>query len=69
MSIWKRSLDAMELPFRENMVSHVGIKITGQGDDFLKGTMPVDHRTIQPMGILHGGAFGCSGRNTGQCSR
>ncbi|OED41529.1 thioesterase [Endozoicomonas sp. (ex Bugula neritina AB1)] len=56
MSIWKRSLDADDFPFKESMVTHVGIEITEQGEDFLKGTMPVDHRTVQPMGILHGGA-------------
>lgn len=38
------------------MVEHLGIIITELGDNFLQGTMPVDHRTIQPMGILHGGA-------------
>jgi len=38
------------------MVEHVGIVITEIGDDYLKGTMAVDHRTVQPMGILHGGA-------------
>lgn len=56
MSIWKRSLDANNYPFTETMVSHVGIEITERGDDSLTGTMPVDHRTIQPMGLLHGGA-------------
>lgn len=34
----------------------LGIKITEKGDDYLKGTMPVDSRTVQPMRILHGGA-------------
>ena len=38
------------------MVTHLGIEFTGIGDDFLEATMPVDHRTIQPMGLLHGGA-------------
>ena len=38
------------------MVDHLGIEITELGPDFLKGTMPVDHRTVQPMRILHGGA-------------
>jgi len=38
------------------MVDHIGITITEIGENFLKGTMPVDHRTVQPMGILHGGA-------------
>ncbi len=32
------------------------IEITEVGEDFLRGTMPVDRRTIQPMGLLHGGA-------------
>ncbi|WP_243739637.1 hotdog fold thioesterase [Algoriphagus boseongensis] len=38
------------------MIDHLGIEFTAIGDDFLEGTMPVDHRTIQPYGLLHGGA-------------
>jgi 1,4-dihydroxy-2-naphthoyl-CoA hydrolase len=38
------------------LVSHLGIVITELGDDFIRATMPVDHRTHQPMGLLHGGA-------------
>ncbi|WP_228858130.1 hotdog fold thioesterase [Xenorhabdus stockiae] len=38
------------------MLEYVGIEITRLGDDFLEGTMPVDQRTKQPFGILHGGA-------------
>ncbi len=38
------------------MVGHLGITITGAGDDWLRGTMPVDERTKQPFGLLHGGA-------------
>ena len=34
----------------------LGIELTEIGDDYLKGTMPVDERTHQPFGILHGGA-------------
>ena len=34
----------------------LGIEWTELGDDFLKARMPVDHRTIQPYGLLHGGA-------------
>lgn len=37
-------------------ISHLGIKITEVGNDFLVGTMPVDSRTTQPYGLLHGGA-------------
>ena len=38
------------------LVSHLGIVMTEAGDDWLRGTMPVDARTVQPYGILHGGA-------------
>jgi 1,4-dihydroxy-2-naphthoyl-CoA hydrolase len=56
--IWHRNYTLEEVQRRGNgtMVEHVGISIVEIGDDFLKGAMPVDHRTIQPMGILHGGA-------------
>jgi uncharacterized protein (TIGR00369 family) len=39
-----------------NAVGHLGIVFTEQGEDFLRGTMPVDQRTLQPYGLLHGGA-------------
>ena len=38
------------------MVEHLGILITEVGSDYIKGTMPVDQRTLQPHGLLHGGA-------------
>jgi uncharacterized protein (TIGR00369 family) len=38
------------------MVEHLGIEFTEIGDDFVRGTMPVDGRTRQPYGLLHGGA-------------
>ena len=38
------------------LVAHLGIEITEVGADFLSATMPVDTRTHQPMGLLHGGA-------------
>ena len=38
------------------MVEHVGIEFTGFGPDYIEGRMPVDHRTKQPLGLLHGGA-------------
>lgn len=39
-----------------NMGTHLGIEFTEVGPDFLRGRMPVDQRTTQPFGILHGGA-------------
>lgn len=38
------------------MIEYLGIEILEAGPDFLAGRMPVDHRTHQPMGLLHGGA-------------
>ncbi|NNV57614.1 hotdog fold thioesterase [Panacibacter sp. KCS-6] len=38
------------------MGDHLGILFTEIGPDFIKATMPVDHRTHQPYGLLHGGA-------------
>lgn len=40
----------------DNMSSHLGMEFSELGPNFLKGRMPVDHRTRQPYGILHGGA-------------
>ena len=37
-------------------ISHLGIVVIEQGDDYLRATMPVDARTRQPFGLLHGGA-------------
>lgn len=39
-----------------NLVGHLGIEFTEVGEDYLCASMPVDHRTHQPMGLLHGGA-------------
>jgi len=38
------------------MVAHLGIEYTDLGDDYITAKMPVDHRTHQPLGLLHGGA-------------
>lgn len=41
---------------QNTLVDTLGIEFTEVGDDFLTARMPVDHRTVQPMRILHGGA-------------
>ena len=41
---------------QNTMTSTIGIEITDIGDDFICGKMPVDKRTTQPFGLLHGGA-------------
>jgi len=59
MSIWfEPGLTAAQLqPLGDNtMGQHLGMEFMEVGEDFLKGRMPVDHRTRQPYGLLHGGA-------------
>ena len=41
---------------KNTMGEHLGMEITEVGEDYLRGRMPVDHRTRQPYGLLHGGA-------------
>ena len=41
---------------KDTMVSALGIEITDLGDEYISGKMPVDERTKQPFGLLHGGA-------------
>ncbi|MEM6525121.1 MAG: hotdog fold thioesterase [Bacteroidota bacterium] len=41
---------------KNTMMEHLGIEFTGVGKDFVEAKMPVDHRTHQPYGLLHGGA-------------
>jgi len=52
----KPELDALNAMGKTNMTGHLGIEFTEVGEDYLVATMPVDHRTKQPMGLLHGGA-------------
>lgn len=50
------SIDQLNSTSQNTMVSHLGIEFTSIGSDYIEATMPVDHRTKQPMGLLHGGA-------------
>ncbi len=56
--IWKQpfTIAALNDLSQHTMVAHLGIQIVEVGDDYLKATMPVDRRTVQPMRLLHGGA-------------
>lgn len=58
MGIWARSTTVEELNTRstDTLVTHIGIEYTAIGDDYIQARMPVDHRTVQPARILHGGA-------------
>lgn len=57
MPIWKRpiSLEILNATGPNTAIAHLGIEFTSFGDDFLCGRVPVDHRTVQPYGLLHGG--------------
>jgi len=41
---------------KNTLGEHLGMQFTEIGDNFLKAIMPVDYRTKQPYGLLHGGA-------------
>ncbi|WP_250634015.1 hotdog fold thioesterase [Pinirhizobacter soli] len=58
MSIWKQSTELARINgwSTNTMMATLGITFTAVGDDWLSATMPVDHRTHQPFGLLHGGA-------------
>lgn len=57
MSIWKRpmSVELLNLVGHNTAVQHLGIELTEIGDDYIKGRVPVDTRTCQPYGLIHGG--------------
>lgn len=58
MKIWKQAftLEGLQQISQQTMVDHLGIEFSAYGDDYLEATMPVDHRTVQPARLLHGGA-------------
>ncbi len=58
MAIWKQDTDLARINgwSANTMMQTLGIELTAVGEDWLRGTMPVDHRTHQPYGLLHGGA-------------
>ena len=58
MAIWQKtpSKEALEYTHEDTLMQHLGMKISEIGDDYIIASMPVDNRTHQPMGLLHGGA-------------
>jgi 1,4-dihydroxy-2-naphthoyl-CoA hydrolase len=58
MSIWRslRTVEELNANRQGTLIAHLGILFTEIGADFVRGTMPVDTRTAQPYGLLHGGA-------------
>ncbi|MFM1912225.1 MAG: hypothetical protein RIR51_63 [Bacteroidota bacterium] len=51
-----RSIEELNEWCKGNMLEHLGIKFLEASPEYLKASMPVDHRTKQPFGLLHGGA-------------
>jgi 1,4-dihydroxy-2-naphthoyl-CoA hydrolase len=56
MALTEHSIQSLNDFGRNTMGEHLGIEITEIGKDYLCGKMPVDQRTKQPFGLLHGGA-------------
>lgn len=57
MSIWQKpiSLEALAHSAQNTAIAHLGIEFLEVGTDFLRARVPVDARTVQPFGLLHGG--------------
>lgn len=55
MAIWFQtsSIEKLQERHKDTLINHLDIRLTEIGEDYLCGEMPVDHRTVQPMGILH----------------
>jgi uncharacterized protein (TIGR00369 family) len=58
MRIWKRDFnkEIANIRGKNSMGEFLGIEIIEIGDDFVSGRMPINERTMQPFGIMHGGA-------------
>jgi uncharacterized protein (TIGR00369 family) len=69
MRIWKQpiSVELLTASSAGTAVSHLGIEFLEVGDDFIRARVPVDHRTIQPYGLLHGGVSVVLAETLGSC--
>jgi uncharacterized protein (TIGR00369 family) len=69
MPIWTKHIDIAELTRShiDTAVSNLGMEFLEVGDDFIRGRVPVDKRTRQPFGILHGGVSVVLAETLGSC--
>jgi 1,4-dihydroxy-2-naphthoyl-CoA hydrolase len=69
MAIWTQeiSVEILDRIGKNTAVEHLGIEYTAVGDDFLAARVPVDHRTHQPYGLLHGGVSVVLAETLGSC--
>ena len=68
-SIWKQpaTVDSLRAIHVDTAVALLGIEFLEVGDDFIRARVPVDSRTRQPMGILHGGVSVVLAETLGSC--
>jgi uncharacterized protein (TIGR00369 family) len=69
MSIWKQplSVELLTQVHVDTAVAHLGIQFLEVGDEFIRARVPVDTRTRQPMGLLHGGVSVVLAETLGSC--
>lgn len=69
MSIWKKplSVEILSSIHKDTAVAHLGIEFLEVGDDFIRARVPVDERTRQPYGLLHGGVSVVLAETLGSC--
>jgi acyl-coenzyme A thioesterase PaaI-like protein len=69
MSIWKQtiSVEVLTASHVNTAVQRLGIEFLEVGDDFIRARVPVDSRTVQPYGLLHGGVSVVLAETLGSC--
>jgi uncharacterized protein (TIGR00369 family) len=69
MQIWKRtiSVESLTAVSENTAVPHLGIEFLEVGEDFIRARVPVDKRTQQPYGLLHGGVSVVLAETLGTC--
>jgi len=70
MTIWKQAISVQTLTAisANTAVSHLGMEFLEVGDDFISARVPVDARTRQPYGLLHGGVSVVLAETLGSCA-
>ena len=69
MRIWKKDISPAILAksHSDTATDHLGLEFLEVGDDFIRARVPVDHRTRQPYGLLHGGVSVVLAETIGSC--
>jgi uncharacterized protein (TIGR00369 family) len=69
MRIWKKPVSVEELHaiHKDTAPEHLGMEFLEVGDDFIRGRVPVDKRTRQPYGLIHGGVSVVLAETLGSC--